>query len=52
VRETLPKGFQRSEFLRDHGTVDLIIDRRELRDQLAALLALMMNQPAPVSAEA
>jgi acetyl-CoA carboxylase carboxyl transferase subunit beta len=52
VRETLPKGFQRSEFLRDHGTVDLIVDRRELRDRIAALLALMMNQPAPVSAEA
>jgi acetyl-CoA carboxylase carboxyl transferase subunit beta len=51
VRETLPKGFQRSEFLRDHGTVDLIIDRRELRDRIAALLALLMNQPAPVSAE-
>ena len=52
VRETLPDGFQRSEFLRDHGTVDLIIDRREMRDKLAALLALMMNRPAPVSAEA
>ncbi len=52
VRETLPDGFQRSEFLRDHGTVDLIIDRREMRDRLAALLALMMNRPAPVSAEA
>ena len=52
VRETLPEGFQRSEFLRDHGTVDLIIDRRELRERLAALLALMMNQPAPASAEA
>ena len=52
VRETLPDGFQRSEFLRDHGTVDLIIDRREMRDKLAALLALMMNRPAPVTAEA
>jgi acetyl-CoA carboxylase carboxyl transferase subunit beta len=52
VRETLPKGFQRSEFLRDHGTVDLIIDRRELRDRIAALLAVLMQQPAPVSAEA
>ncbi len=52
VRETLPKGFQRSEFLRDHGTVDLIVDRRELRDRIAALLALMMNQPAPVGVEA
>jgi len=52
VRETLPEGFQRSEFLRDHGTVDLIIDRREMRDKLANLLALMTNQPAPVAVEA
>ena len=52
VRETLPEGFQRSEFLLEHGTVDLIIDRREMRDRLAALLALMMNRPSPVSAEA
>jgi len=50
VRETLPDGFQRSEFLRDHGTVDLIVDRREMRDRLAALFALMMNQPAPAAA--
>src|SRR6187402_1565709 len=41
VRETLPEGFQRSEFLVEHGAVDLIIDRRQMRDRLAALLALM-----------
>ena len=52
VRETLPEGFQRSEFLVEHGAVDLIIDRREMRDRLAALLALMMRQPAPPVAEA
>jgi acetyl-CoA carboxylase carboxyl transferase subunit beta len=52
VRETLPEGFQRSEFLVDHGAVDLIIDRRQMRDRLAALLALMMRQPAPPVAEA
>jgi acetyl-CoA carboxylase carboxyl transferase subunit beta len=46
VRETLPEGFQRSEFLVEHGAVDIIIDRREMRDRLADLLALMMNQPA------
>ena len=46
VRETLPDGFQRSEFLVDHGAVDMIVDRREMRDRLAALLALMMRQPA------
>jgi acetyl-CoA carboxylase carboxyl transferase subunit beta len=51
VRETLPEGFQRSEFLRSHGTVDLIVDRREMRDTLASLLALMMKQPAPVAIE-
>jgi acetyl-CoA carboxylase carboxyl transferase subunit beta len=52
VRETLPEGFQRSEFLVEHGAIDLIIDRRQMRDRLAALLALMMRQPAPPVAEA
>ena len=47
VRETLPEGFQRSEFLLAHGAVDLIVDRRELRERLAALLALMMRAPQP-----
>lgn len=47
VRETLPDGFQRSEFLVEHGAVDLIIDRREMRDKLASLLAMMMRRPAP-----
>ncbi len=45
VRETLPEGFQRSEFLLDHGAIDLIVDRREMRDKLAAVLALLMRQP-------
>jgi acetyl-CoA carboxylase carboxyl transferase subunit beta len=49
VRETLPEGFQRSEFLLDHGALDLIVDRRQMRDKLAALLALMMRQPAPAA---
>ncbi|GAA5075771.1 acetyl-CoA carboxylase, carboxyltransferase subunit beta [Lysobacter panacisoli] len=47
VRETLPEGFQRSEFLLEHGALDQICDRRELRDRLATLMALMMKQPAP-----
>src|SRR5687767_10533155 len=47
VRETLPEGFQRSEFLLEHGAIDQICDRREMRDRLAHLLALMMNQPQP-----
>lgn len=45
VRETLPEGFQRSEFLLEHGAIDLIVDRRELRDKLAALLGLLTRQP-------
>ena len=49
VRETLPEGFQRSEFLVEHGAIDLIIDRREMRDRLADLLALMTRQPAPTA---
>jgi acetyl-CoA carboxylase carboxyl transferase subunit beta len=45
VRETLPEGFQRSEFLLQHGALDLILDRRDMRDRIAALLALMSRQP-------
>jgi acetyl-CoA carboxylase carboxyl transferase subunit beta len=45
VRETLPEGFQRSEFLLEHGAIDLILDRRDMRDRIAALLAIMMNRP-------
>lgn len=44
VRETLPEGFQRSEFLVEHGAVDLIIDRREQRDRIAALLGMLTGQ--------
>ena len=47
VREKLPEGFQRSEFLLDHGAIDQICDRREMRERLAHLLAMMMNQPMP-----
>ena len=46
VRETLPEGFQRSEFLLEHGALDLVIDRRELRDRLASILAMLMRQSA------
>ncbi|WP_066096697.1 acetyl-CoA carboxylase, carboxyltransferase subunit beta [Xanthomonas massiliensis] len=52
VREKLPEGFQRSEFLLEHGAIDQICDRRELRDRLADLLAMMMGQPAPGEADA
>ena len=46
VREVLPDGFQRSEFLLDHGAVDMIVDRRDMRDKVASLLSMMMQQPA------
>lgn len=46
VRETLPDGFQRAEFLLEHGAVDLIIDRREMRNRLATLLSGLMRLPA------
>jgi acetyl-CoA carboxylase carboxyl transferase subunit beta len=45
VRETLPDGFQRAEFLLEHGAVDMIVDRRLLRDQLANLISLLLRLP-------
>jgi acetyl-CoA carboxylase carboxyl transferase subunit beta len=45
VRETLPEGFQRSEFLLTHGAIDLIIDRREMSDRIAGLLNILTRQP-------
>ncbi|HJP39230.1 MAG: acetyl-CoA carboxylase, carboxyltransferase subunit beta [Gammaproteobacteria bacterium] len=47
VGEKLPEGFQRSEFLLEHGSLDMIIDRREMRDQVAGLLAKLMKRPRP-----
>jgi len=44
VRQTLPEGFQRSEFLLEHGAIDLIIDRREMRDRIASMLAILTHQ--------
>jgi acetyl-CoA carboxylase carboxyl transferase subunit beta len=44
VRETLPEGFQRSEFLLEHGALDMIVDRRELRDRIGAMLRLMTGK--------
>ena len=46
VHQTLPEGFQRSEFLLEHGAIDLIVDRREMRDKLANLITLMLKLPA------
>jgi acetyl-CoA carboxylase carboxyl transferase subunit beta len=45
VRETLPEGFQRSEFLLEHGGLDMIVDRRDMRDRIAQLLRLMQKRP-------
>jgi len=47
VREKLPEGFQRSEFLLEKGAIDMIVDRRQLRDELAQLLAVFTRAPAP-----
>lgn len=46
VRETLPAGFQRAEFLIEKGAIDMIVDRRELRDKLASLMTLLQRVPA------
>ena len=46
VRETLPDGFQRAEFLMEHGAIDMIIDRRQMRTQLTTLITLLTNKPA------
>ncbi|MES9989745.1 MAG: acetyl-CoA carboxylase, carboxyltransferase subunit beta [Candidatus Thiodiazotropha endolucinida] len=45
VREKLPEGFQRSEFLLDHGAIDMIIDRRDMRDRIADLLSILLSKP-------
>jgi acetyl-CoA carboxylase carboxyl transferase subunit beta len=46
VREKLPEGFQRAEFLLLHGAIDMIVDRRQMRDKLASLIALLLKLPA------
>ena len=48
MRETLPEGFQRSEFLLEHGIIDMIIDRRDMRDRIASVLAMLTRQQVPV----
>jgi acetyl-CoA carboxylase carboxyl transferase subunit beta len=45
VREKLPEGFQRAEFLLAKGAIDMIVDRRQMRDEIAELLALLLKQP-------
>ena len=46
VKQTLPEGFQRAEFLIEHGAIDMIVDRREMRDRLGSLVTLLMRAPA------
>ena len=46
VGEKLPEGFQRSEFLLEHGAIDMVIDRRDLRDRIASLVLMLSNKPA------
>jgi acetyl-CoA carboxylase carboxyl transferase subunit beta len=46
VRETLPEGFQRAEFLLEHGAIDMIIDRREMRDRLSNVLLMLQKHSA------
>ncbi len=48
VREKLPEGFQRSEFLLDHGAIDMIVDRREMRQRIGSLLAKLTHQISPL----
>lgn len=49
VRQKLPEGFQRSEFLLDHGAIDMIVDRRQMREQIADLLAKLEHKPSPAA---
>jgi acetyl-CoA carboxylase carboxyl transferase subunit beta len=46
VRETLPEGFQRSEFLLQHGAIDMIVDRRKLPEKIAHVLSMLLKMPA------
>ncbi len=48
VREKLPENFQRAEFLLEKGAIDMIVDRRQLRDRIAGLLTLLAREPAPL----
>lgn len=52
VRENLPEGFQRAEFLIEHGALDMVVDRREMRDRISSVLSILRRRPTPVSASA
>ena len=51
IRETLPEGFQRSEYLLDHGMLDRVTHRKELKDELVAILRMLTHQPPPVKGD-
>jgi len=51
VRQTLPEGFQQSEFLLEHGAIDMIVDRRHMRQTVASLLSKLMKSPPPLNEE-
>jgi acetyl-CoA carboxylase carboxyl transferase subunit beta len=46
IRERLPEGFQRAEYLRDHGMVDMVVHRHQMRETLSRILHLLMKQPS------
>ena len=50
VRQTLPEGFQRAEFLLEKGAIDMIVDRRLMRDRVANLITMLLREAAPASA--
>ncbi len=50
IREKLPEGFQRAEYLLDHGIVDLVVARKDLPRELAKIISLLTRQPKPAAA--
>ena len=48
VRENLPEGFQRAEFLIEHGALDMVVDRHEMRDRISSILSMLRRRPTPV----
>ena len=51
IREKLPEGFQRAEYLLDHGMLDRVTHRKDMKDELVAILRMLMNQPPPVKGD-
>ncbi len=51
VKQSLPEGFQRSEFLLEHGAIDMIVDRRSMKDKIASLISKLMNKADPLPEE-